>query len=559
MRAAVIGGGMAGLFTAIALRESGDAFEAVDVYEQTAVPTTAGAGLNIAPNGARLCHWLGIDLDGGDPKGPVGVPDGGRAAILDATRQIMPDLSVSLRPFDYNAPEKIAEGGGFHHMHRQDLLMCLHQRVAELGPESGVRCPITLHMGKRLSRLEQDEDSVTAAFEDGTSTTADVLIGADGIHSKVLELLWPGSRERRWTGSIILRGLIPKEEVAALRKRDGSPLDFSPTGHRYHDMIKRDDALCMSYWVRGGELLNVAITWYEPESREFHEDWGDWRAIDRAEVVETLARTWGDDPRGEEVIALAGAIGNPTKWGLFDRDALDRWQEGRVCLVGDAAHPMLPTFGQGASQSFEDGAALSKCFALHGNDFRSALLHYERVRHYRATRFQFGSKVAFKQLEPEDSAARRQILAATDERDMAIFDHEERAGSDDSWIYAYDARAIGDTLPPRRLGPWDFRTRTAGADARKDIYRNLWKPDVPLTGDKPVTRDELRFHSAFDDCWIVIRGKVYDFTEWKHHHPGGSFVARLFAGKDATAEFGDFHSRAAIRHMENFCVGPLVE
>jgi salicylate hydroxylase len=548
---------MAGLFTAIALREAGEAFEAVEVYEQTRCPTTAGAGLNIAPNGARLCSWLGIDLDGGDPQGPVGVPDGGRAAILDATRQIMPDLSVSLWPFTYNEPDQLAAGGGFHHMHRQDLLMCLHKRVAELGPESGVRCPITVQMGKRLASIDEGPDSVTATFEDGSTATGDVLIGADGIHSKVLELLWPGARRRRWTGSVIFRGLIPREKVETLRKRDGSPLDFSPSGVKYHDMIKRDDALCMTYWVRGGELLNVAITWYEPDTEEFHEDWGDWRTIERSEVVETLEKAWGDDPRGEEVIALGGAIDNPTKWGLYDRDALSQWQEGRVCLVGDAAHPMLPTFGQGASQSFEDGAALSRCFALHGDDYRNAFLHYERVRHYRATRFQFGSKAAFKHLEPQDSAARQQILAATDERDMAIFDHEERAGGDDSWIYAYDARDIGEKLPPRRLGPWDFRTDKA-REARRDIYKNLWKPEVPRTGDHPVTSEELARHDSFEDCWVVVHGKVYDFTEWKDWHPGGSFVARLFAGKDATGEFGEFHSRAALRHMANFCVGPFV-
>jgi salicylate hydroxylase len=549
---------MAGLFSAIALREAGNAFDAVDVYELTQHPTTAGAGLNIAPNGARLCHWLGVDLDGGDPKGPAGVPDGGRSAILDATRMIQPDLSVSVWPFDYNAPEKIAEGGGFHHMHRQDLLMCLHQRAAQLGQDAGVRCPVTVHMGKRLAGIEQDDDGVTATFEDGSVAVGDVLIGADGIHSKVLELMWPGARKRRWTGSIIFRGMVPRAKVETLRKRDGSPLDFSPYGVKYHDMIKRDDALCMSYWIRGGELLNVAITWYEPDSVEFPEDWADWRPIESAEVVDSLVKAWDGDPRAEDVIALGGAIERPTKWGLYDRDALDEWQRGRVCLVGDAAHPMLPTFGQGASQSFEDGAALSRCFALHGDDVGSALLHYERVRHYRATRFQFGSKAAFKQLEPEDTAARRQILAATDERDMAIFDHEQRAGNDDGWIYDYDARQIGDRLPPRRLGPWDFRSKTAGAAARKDIYRNLWRPAEPRTGDTPVTRQELERHNTFDDCWVVIRGNVYDFTEWKTRHPGGSFVARLFAGKDATGEFGDFHSRAAIRHMENFCVGPYV-
>ena len=215
--------------------------------------------------------------------------------------------------------------------------------------------------------------------------------------------------------------------------------------------------------------------------------------------------------------------------------------------------------GQGASQAFEDGAALGCCFKLHGTDVGSALLHYERVRHYRATRFQFGSKFLFKHLEPPDSRERRLLLQALDERDSATFDHDQRAGTDDSWIYAFDARKIGDTLPPRKLGPWDFRPRKAALDARRQIATNLWTPLNPWKGNRTITRSELAAHATFDDCWIVIRNKVYDFSEWKDHHPGGPFVARMYAGKDATAEFGDFHSPQAQRHMAYFCVGDLVD
>lgn len=71
MRAIIIGGGIGGLFTAIALRQAEGVFDQIEVFEQSSVPTEAGAGLNIAPNGARLCHWLGVDLDGGIPKGPA--------------------------------------------------------------------------------------------------------------------------------------------------------------------------------------------------------------------------------------------------------------------------------------------------------------------------------------------------------------------------------------------------------------------------------------------------------------------------------------------------------
>jgi salicylate hydroxylase len=557
MRAIIVGAGMGGLFSALSLRESG-VFRAIDVYEQTRTPSTAGAGLNIAPNGARLCKWLGVDLDGGDPQGPHGAIDGGRASILTATRQVMPDNTISVKPIDHTTA--VGDGAGFHHMHRLDLLMCLYKRVFEFGPDTGVPCPIRVHMHKRLSALTQTVDSVTATFADGSTAHGDVLIGADGINSKVLRLLWPDTPPKRWTQVVVYRGLIPRDAVAALRKADGSPLDFNPIDAYTMDVRKNDYAFCMTYWVRGGELLNTALMYYEPDAAEFErEDWGDWFPIDHEEMARTMRRAFGDDPRKDDVLALAGAMENPTKWGLYDRDAFEHWQEGRVCLLGDAAHPMLPTMGQGASQAFEDGAALGACFRLHGTDVYSALLHYERVRHYRATRFQFGSKFLFKHLEPPDSQERRMLLEALNERDYPIFDHEQRAGDDDSWIYAFDAREVGDALPQKKLGPWDFRPRTAAADARKQIARNLWTPAKSLNGDRKVTRAEVAQHGTFEDCWIIIRNKVYDFSEWKHHHPGGPFVARMYAGKDATAEFGDFHSKLAQKHMSHFCVGELAE
>ncbi|MGH2893398.1 MAG: FAD-dependent oxidoreductase, partial [Solirubrobacteraceae bacterium] len=146
---------MAGLMSALALRESG-VFTAIDVFEQTPTPSTAGAGLNIPPNGARLCRWLGVDLDGGDPKVAHGAVDGGRAAILHETRMVWEDGRITRKPLDHNTSAD--DHAGFHHMHRMDLLMCLHKRVLEVGPETGADCPIQIDMGKRLEAVSQDEE-----------------------------------------------------------------------------------------------------------------------------------------------------------------------------------------------------------------------------------------------------------------------------------------------------------------------------------------------------------------------------------------------------------------
>ena len=454
---------MAGLMTALALRESG-VFTTIDVFEQTRTPSTAGAGLNIPPNGARLCRWLGVDLDGGDPKGPDGAVDGGRAAILHETRMVWEDGSITRKPLDHNT--SAGDNAGFHHMHRLDLLMALYKRVLEFAPETGVNCPIQVHMAKRLEAVSQDDESVTVTFSDGTMETGDLLIGADGVNSRVLDAVWPGVSTKRWTEVVVYRGLVPRDKVAAARKPDGSPLDHNPIETMSMDTRETPTAQTLTYWVRGGELLNVWLAYYEPNADEFEREEGDWFPADREEMVGNMSTAFEGDPRHDDVVALTSLMENPTKWGLYDRDALENWTEGRVGLVGDAAHPMLPTFGQGAAQALEDAAALGKCFELHGSDIYRALLHYERVRYYRATRFQFASKFLFKHLEPADSPQRRQILAAVNERDYPVFDHTQRAGSDDSWIYAFDAREIGDKLPLRKLGPWDFRSRTEALGER---------------------------------------------------------------------------------------------
>ena len=145
---------MAGLMTALALRESG-VFTAIDVFEQTRTPSTAGAGLNIPPNGARLAKWLGVDLDGGDPKGPHGAIDGGRAAILSETRMVWEDGRITRKPLDHKT--SAGDNAGFHHMHRMDLLMCLLKRALEFAPETGANCPIQVQFEKRLTAVSQDD------------------------------------------------------------------------------------------------------------------------------------------------------------------------------------------------------------------------------------------------------------------------------------------------------------------------------------------------------------------------------------------------------------------
>ena len=331
MRAVIVGAGMGGLMTALALRQSG-VFASVDIYEQTKVPSTAGAGLNIPPNGARICRWLGVDLDGGDPKGPDGVIDGGRAAILESTRQFNAEGSVTKKPFDHVTAA--GDGAGFHHMHRLDLLMCLYKRVFEFGPDSGAPCPITVHMDSRLTQLRQTAGEVTATFSNGRTATGEALVGADGINSATLQLAWPNPRPKRWTEVTCFRGLIPRTVVASLRKADGSPLDHNPINSFSMDRHRNDRSGATTYWVRGGELLNVWIARYEPDFAAFEQEEGDWFPVSQEEILREVGEAFTGSASKDDLLALAGAIVRPTKWGLYDRDALETWVQGRICCSG---------------------------------------------------------------------------------------------------------------------------------------------------------------------------------------------------------------------------------
>ena len=158
-------------------------------------------------------------------------------------------------------------------------------------------------------------------------------------------------------------------------------------------------------------------------------------------------------------------------------------------------------------------------------------------------------------MRARDTVAQKSLLEGVDERVSPAFAHDKRGGENDDWIYAYDARNIGNQLPAKKLGPWDFRSDKR---VKKQIaVEELWTPEVPLDGNRLVTKEEVAQHKRKDDCWIIISGKVYDITEWAPHHPGGAGIARMYAGKDATAEFGDYHSPMAVAHMAKFCVGRL--
>jgi salicylate hydroxylase len=346
-RIAVLGAGIGGLTAAAALLRQG--FD-VDVYEQAGELREAGVGLHLGSNGSRVLHRLGLagELD----------RSGVRPAALEV-RAFDDGRVFTRQPM---GPAWEAEHGApYYTVQRADLLRLL----ATLVPERH------LHLGRRCTGFAEDADGVRLSFERGPDAGADVLVGADGVHSVVRRAV-AGPRPPLSSGTAAYRGVVPFDELPRLA-RDTMFVWAGPVSR------------LLAYPVDAGRLLTfVAVL---PEEGDAAESWsapGDVRTV--SEALE------GWEPAVREIVAAIGTVG---RWALRDRAPLDRWSTARVTLLGDAAHPMLPHHGQGANQAIEDAAALALCLgqAPRGAHWSErALRRYELVRRPHTTRVQLGSR-----------------------------------------------------------------------------------------------------------------------------------------------------------------------
>jgi flavin-dependent dehydrogenase len=207
-------------------------------------------------------------------------------------------------------------------MHRADLLSALAAAV----PAERV------HLGHLLTDVVDRGDRVEARFANGACAEVDVLVGADGIHSRVRNALF-GPDEPRFTGCVAFRGLVPSERLRGLALEVTSQVWMGPGRHFVH------------HFVGGGRLVNLVAVVEQ-------DTWTSESWTERGEVADALAAFEGWHP---QVRTILGSVDETFIWGLFDRPPLERWSEGRVTLLGDACHPMLPFMAQGAAQAIEDG------------------------------------------------------------------------------------------------------------------------------------------------------------------------------------------------------------
>jgi salicylate hydroxylase len=382
-RIAILGGGIGGLAAAAFLRDKG--FHS-DVYEQAAALTEVGAGLVIAPNAARLLRRLGV---------------------LDrfVERAVQMEIGWEFRRWKNGAvlsAENLQDGCkrlyGEHTYtaHRADLLNALRSAV----PED------SLHLGRRCVSVEFEGDQAVLRFEDGDTVRPDILIGADGVHSRVRSAIVGPTRTRE-SGICAFRALVPARKAPEFARRHAQTLWIGPDHHLVH------------YPVSGGEYVNLVA--FAPAGASSVESW-----TATATLEELLDEFDGWDPRLVELIRSADT---PGRWALLDREPLDHWNRGNATLLGDAAHPMFPFFAQGAAQAIEDGAVLALCLAKDPDSPSAALGRYEELRQRRTARLQ------------EISHGRSHINHLPDgpeqqARDLAYSQDDPLRAN--GWIYEYD-------------------------------------------------------------------------------------------------------------------------
>src|SRR5688572_16612480 len=351
MRIAIVGGGLGGLAAALFLRNAG--LEAT-VYEQVPELREVGAGIVVSPNMVRPLRKLGLaeELAEFSVRLEAGWEfrrwEDGRVLFV----QPMGDDCERL----YGAHCYVA--------HRADLMALLQQALPQH----------LLRLDHRCIDVDQNEHEAELTFATGDGrthkVTAHAVIGADGIHSAVRQAVAP-KIDARFSGLCAFRCLVPAEKSPEMARRPVQTLWLGPGRHFVH------------YPISGGRLVNVVAI--VPA--------GDWRTESwtaDGEIADLVAEFERWDDRVHQLIVSAAST---KRWAMYDRDPLDRWSAGRITLLGDAAHAMLPFFAQGAAQAIEDAVVLAKC--LQDADARSvpdALRRYEAIRRPRTSKVQVMSR-----------------------------------------------------------------------------------------------------------------------------------------------------------------------
>jgi 2-polyprenyl-6-methoxyphenol hydroxylase-like FAD-dependent oxidoreductase len=374
LKIAVVGAGMGGLAVAATLRKVGID---VEVFEQASRFGRIGAGIQMMPNSMKVLRGIGIE---------------------ERLRQ------VAFAPFshlnrDGYSGEVIRElpmpealyGAPYLCMHRADL----HDALASAVPSD------IIHLNKKLTGLDQARGVVTLRFADGTTATADAVIGADGVHSIVRDIIvGPDAPIHR--GRIAYRAVFKSELMGGF--------DIGPSRTKWWGT---DRHIVIYYTTKSKSELYFVTSVPEEAGWMTKESWS------AKGNVEELRAAYGDFH--QDVRNVLDACPDCHKWAILEREPLPSWSDGRVVLLGDSAHPMTPYMAQGAATSIEDAAVLARCLeAVQGDDIEGAFKRYEAHR------------------KPRTSVVQAISSANTWMKD---------ASGDTAWLYGYDAWGANLDLP----------------------------------------------------------------------------------------------------------------
>ena len=338
----IVGGGIGGLFAANALFAQGIR---VSVYEQAPALGEVGAGVFLTPNSVRQLQRVGL--------GPSVEKWGAR---VGSSSQYFRHDGAPI------APVQVTDSSGWNAtfgMHRADLVEML-----------GAALPRdVVHTGHRATGFEQDGDVCRVSFANGTVVEGDLVVAADGIHSALRQYVAPSARPV-FHGSVAYRGLV-RHELIPHWPTDAWLMWLGKAKH------------FLTFPVRAGEFINYVG--FVPADEEMKESWS---APGEPDVLRAEFAGW--DPRIELLLSRVQSV---FRWSLYDREPLSSWTCGRLTLLGDAAHPMLPHLGQGANQSIEDGMALATILARADRKTApAALIAYESLRRERVAQVQRGAR-----------------------------------------------------------------------------------------------------------------------------------------------------------------------
>lgn len=380
----VIGGGIGGLGTALALSRKGIASH---VIEQAPEFKEIGAGIQLGPNVFRMFEVLGITEELNKlavfPKG---------LEFRDAmTGETFVDLPVDQRFYEkYQAPYAV--------VHRADLLNVIY--------EATKKSPlIKLTTSQKVIGIDEKAGAVSARMESSETFSGPALIGCDGLWSTIRSII-VGDGKPEVSGHIAYRAVVPTPDW--------------PKEYRINKMILwgGEKTHLVHYPLRRGELFNLVVVFHSDRYDEGWDSYGDpeelhLRFAEKCEPVRTLLK---------KVEAWR-------MWVLCDRPPIKEWSQGRVTLLGDAAHPMLQYLAQGANMALEDAVCLAERVVAHGDDYAAAFKEYQRMRYLRTARVQLMARV-FGQIYHAEGVQREL-------RNKILSEWTAQGSLDMSWLYGH--------------------------------------------------------------------------------------------------------------------------